>query len=40
MADYCDNCKVILPEKIKKWAKYCNNCYDKGIQFYYQSKKK
>lgn len=36
MADYCDNCKVILPEKIKKWATYCNDCYDKGIQFYYQ----
>ena len=33
MDDKCKNCKVELPEKIKKIAIYCNTCYDKGTMF-------
>lgn len=29
----CKNCKIELPEKIKKFSIYCNTCYDKGIMF-------
>ena len=31
--DKCKNCKEPLPEKIKKFASLCNNCFDKGVQF-------
>ena len=32
MDDKCKNCKVELPPKLK-FASYCNDCYDKGVQF-------
>ena len=31
--DKCKKCKVELPEKIKKFASLCNNCFDKGMMF-------
>ena len=33
MDDKCKNCKVELPEKIKRFATVCNTCFDKGVQF-------
>jgi hypothetical protein len=31
--DTCKGCGVVLDNKLKKWATYCNQCYDKGIMF-------
>lgn len=28
--DKCKKCNVILNDKIKRYATYCNDCYDKG----------
>ena len=29
--DKCKKCGVILNDKIKRYATYCNDCYDKGV---------
>lgn len=29
--DTCKKCGSELPDKIKQWATYCNECYDKGV---------
>ncbi len=34
MGDRCIACNVELPDKLKRWASYCNSCYDKGIMFW------
>ena len=30
---YCKSCSFELPEKLIKWADYCNECFDKGHPF-------
>lgn len=31
--DYCKACGFLLPEKIKRWADYCSECYSVGYIF-------
>ena len=40
MVDRCAYCNIELPDKIKRFAIYCNGCYDKGIMLYNEEKKK
>lgn len=38
MTDTCHYCNAIMPDKIKRWSITCDDCYTKGMLFYYTSK--
>ena len=38
--DTCKKCNSILPDKIKRYATYCNSCYDIGVMFWTENKNK